>query len=207
MNILVEKEAEDFLEKEGFLVVKRALVKTEKELLKNAGKIGYPIVLKVYSKKILHKSEVKGVKTDIRNDKEAINAFKEIMRIKDSEGCLIQEFISGDSFLVGLKKDPNFNHVIVFGLGGIYTEVIKDVSLRVCPVDLKEIRAMMRETKSFKILSGARGKKRNIGAVEKLLHSMSKLSQKHHNIKELDINPLIVNENSAIIADARIILE
>lgn len=206
MEVLVEKEAEDFLEKEGFKVAERKATKTEKEMLKAAKKIGFPLVLKVYSKKIIHKSDVGGVKTDIRNEEEARIAYKEIMSIKDSEGCLVQKFIPGDWFLVGIKKDPTFNHVLVFGTGGIYTEIVKDVSLRICPVSLKEIRGMMKETKAYKILEGVRGKKLNVKAVEEVLKKTSDLTKKHPNIKELDINPLVVNEKEAVAVDVRIVL-
>lgn len=206
MEVLVEKEAEDFLEKEGFKVAERKATKTEKEMLKAAKKIGFPLVLKVYSKKIIHKSDVGGVKTDIRNEEEARIAYKEIMSIKDSEGCLVQKFIPGDWFLVGIKKDPTFNHVLVFGTGGIYTEIVKDISLRICPVSLKEIRRMMKETKAYKILEGVRGKKLNAKAVEEVLKKTSDLTKKYPNIKELDINPLVVNEKEAVAVDVRIVL-
>jgi len=207
MKVMVEKEAEDFLEKEGFPIAKRRIAKTEDEMIIAAKEIGYPLVLKVNSEKILHKSDVGGVKVDIRNEEEAKLAFKEIINIKDSEGCLIQKFIPGDWFLIGIKKDPTFNHVLAFGTGGIYTEVIKDVALRICPVDIKEIRKMMKETKGYKILEGARGKKLNIEAVENLLKKTSDLAKKYPNITELDINPLVVNEKEAIVVDVRIVLD
>ena len=207
MKILVEKEAEDFLEKEGFPVAKRKLANTEEEMLKASQEIGYPLVFKVHSQKILHKSDVGGVKVDIRNKEEAKAAYKEVINIKNSEGCLIQKFVPGDWFLIGLKKDPTFNHVLAFGTGGIYTEVIKDVALRICPVSKDEIRKMMQETKGYKILEGVRGKKLNIKSVEKLLKKMSDLSKKHPSIQELDINPLVVNEKEAIVVDVRIVFE
>lgn len=207
MKVLAEKEAEDLLEKEGFPVAKREVVYTEKELLKSAKKIGYPLVLKVHSKTIIHKSDVGGVKLDVRNEKEAKKAYKSIIKIKGAKGCLIQRFIPGDWFLIGLKKDDTFKHVLAFGMGGIYTEIIKDVVLRICPVSLKEIRNMMKETKSYKILKGARGKELDIKKVEKLLQKTSNLAKKYPNIKELDINPLIVNEKEAVAVDVRIIMD
>ena len=207
MKVLVEKEAEDFLEKEGFPVAKRKIAQTEEETLKAAREIGYPLVFKVYSKKIIHKSDVGGVKVDIRNEEEARTAYMEIMRIKDAEGCLVQKFIPGDWFLIGLKKDPTFKHVLAFGTGGIYTEVIKDVALRICPVNLDEIRKMMKEIKGYKILEGVRGKKLNIKAVEEILKKTSDLTKKYPSIRELDINPLVVNQKEAIVVDVRIVLD
>ncbi|MBM3200179.1 acetyl-CoA synthetase [Candidatus Woesearchaeota archaeon] len=207
MKVLVEKEAEDFLEKEGFPVVPRKLVKNESEMLKATKEVGYPLVFKVVSKNILHKSEVGGVKADIRSEEEAKAALKEILAIKGAEGCLVQEFIPGDWFLVGLKKDATFNHVLAFGTGGVYTEILKDISLRVCPVTPEDVKSMIKETKSYKILEGARGKKRNVKAVEDLLMKISGLVDKHPEIQELDINPLVVNEKAAVIVDARIIFD
>jgi len=207
MRVLVEQEAEDFLEKEGFPVAKRKIVKTEEEMLKASKEIGYPLVLKVVSKKILHKSDVGGVKIDLRSENEARAAFKEIMNIKDVEACLVQKFIKGDWFLVGLKKDTTFNHVIAFGTGGIYTEVIKDVALRICPVSIEEIKKMMKETKSYKILDGIRGKRLNIESVENVLLKTSDLTKKYPNIQELDINPLVVNEKESVIVDVRIVFD
>lgn len=207
MEVLVEKEAEEFLEKEGFPVAARKVTKTEEETLKAAKELGYPLVLKVHSEKILHKSDVGGVKVDIRNEEETKIAYNEIMSIKDAEGCLIQKFIPGDWFLIGIKKDPTFKHVLAFGTGGIYTEVIKDVALRVCPVSPNEIRKMMKETKGYKILEGVRGKRLNIEAVEEILQKTSELAKKHPNITELDINPLVVNEKEAVVVDVRIVLD
>ncbi len=207
MKVLVEKEAEDFLEKEGFPVAKRKVVKTEEEMLKAAKEIGYPLVLKVVSQKIIHKSDVGGVKTDLRNEEETKAAFKEIMSIKDAEACLVQKFIIGDWFLIGIKKDATFNHVLAFGTGGIYTEVIKDVALRICPVSIEEVRKMMKETKSYKILEGIRGKRLNIESVENLLLKTSDLTKKYPNIQELDINPLVVNEKESVVVDVRIVLD
>lgn len=207
MKILVEKEAEDFLEKEGFPIAKRKLVKTEEEMLKAAKEIGYPLVLKVVSEKIIHKSDVGGVKTDLRSESEARTAFNEIMNIKNAEACLVQRFVIGDWFLIGLKKDPTFNHVIAFGTGGIYTEVVKDVALRICPINTEEIRKMMKETKSYKVLEGVRGKRLNIESVESLLLKTSDLTRKYPNIQELDINPLVVNEKESVVVDVRIVFD
>lgn len=176
-------------------------------MLEAAKILGYPLVLKVVSEKIIHKSDVGGVKVDIRSEEEAKKAYNEIMNIKYAEGCLVQKFVPGDWFLVGLKKDPTFNHVLAFGTGGIYTEVIKDVALRICPASIDEIRKMMKETKSYKILEGIRGKKLNIKAVENILLKTSELTKKYPNIQELDINPLVVNEKEAVVVDVRIVLD
>ena len=208
MRDYVEREAEDFLEKEGFPIIPRIFVKTLPQALKAANKLIYPIVLKVVGKTILHKSDVGGVKIDIRNEKELKKEFMIIAKIKGREGALVQKFIEGQEVLLGLKKDPVFGHAIAVGAGGIYTEILKDVALRICPIDKQEAENMLEELKSYPLLRGARGgKKVNISALTNVVVQLSKLPKKYPQIKELDINPLIVNEKSAIIADARVIFE
>lgn len=208
MKILIENEAEDFLEKEKFPVAIRKVVKNEKEITNIIKKIGFPLSMKIISHKILHKSDVGGVKYPLNSEEEAINAFNELRKLEGFEGVLAQKFVSGKSVIVGLKKTNEFGHVLVFGLGGIFVEVMKDVSYRICPVSIKDIKEMMGEIKGYKLLKGMRGEKAvNLDAIEKVLLEASKLAEKYKNIKELDINPLIVNEKDAVIVDARIVLE
>jgi acyl-CoA synthetase (NDP forming) len=206
MNILAEKEAEDFLEKNGFPVARRVIVKDLNQAIKAVEKIRYPVVLKIVSKKILHKSDVGGVKLGIKNEEELKKAFEEIKKIKYFEGAIVQEYLDGKYIICGLKKDETFGHVLVFGLGGIFTEVIKDVSFRVCPINKKEAEEMMKEIKGYQILKGIRGERAaNISSISDVLIKLSNLAQKHKNIQELDINPLIVNEKFSKVIDARIV--
>lgn len=205
MQVLLGKEAGDFLSRNRFNVVQRLVAKNEKEVISKSRKLGFPVVLKVLSPRIVHKTEKGAVKTDIRNEKELKKAFRELKKFNSD--FLIQKFIQGDWFLVGLKKDPSFGHVLGFGLGGIYTEVLKDVSFRVCPLSMKDIDSMLKETKAFQILSGARGKKYNLKAVKEILLKTSRFAKKYPNIMELDINPLVVNSKHAVIVDARVVLE
>ena len=164
--------------------------------------------MKIIGKKILHKTDVGGVKLDIRNLDEAKRSFKVLKKIRGFEGVLVQKFIPGKYVLVGLKKTKEFGHVIVFGLGGVFTEVISDVSFRVCPIKEKDAEEMINEIKGKQILYGIRGGKRvNIKAIKQILLKISKLSSKYPKIKELDINPAIVSEKDATIVDARIIFE
>ena len=208
MKILNEYSSENFLEKNNFPVAKRYLAKTQSQAIKYSKKIGFPITLKILGKNILHKSDVGGVFTNLQSEKEIKNAFQKIKKIKGFQYCLVQKYIEGKYILIGLKKDPSFNYVLVTGLGGIYTEIIKDVSFRICPVNKKQALEMLKELKSYKLLTGARGQKQvNINKIIKTITKVSKLSQKYPKIKELDINPLVVNEKDAIIVDARIILD
>lgn len=204
MKVLNEKEAEDFLEKNGLKVAKRKLTANLKEAV-SFSKNNYPVVLKVNSSKILHKTDAGGVITDIRNEKDLTEAYKKMSKIPN-EGILIQKFIPGNWVLVGIKKDPSFNHVLVFGSGGIYTEILKDVSLRILPSSDKDIKDMVKETKAYSLLT-SRNQKTNIKSIEDSLIKIAKLTKKYPNIKELDINPLVVNEKESVIVDARIVLD
>jgi acyl-CoA synthetase (NDP forming) len=206
MKVLGEIEAENFLEKEGFPVTKRSLVENEKELIKVLDRIKFPVTMKVSSKKILHKTDVGGVEINIKNKVDAFETYKRLYKI--SKKVLIEEFIEGHKVIVGLKKDPVFDHVLVFGLGGIFVEVIKDISFRICPVTVNDCDKMIKEIKGYRLLQGLRGKPSiNFKRLINVLLLTSRLSQKYKNIKELDINPLIVNEKEAIIVDARIVFE
>ena len=206
MEVLAEKEAEEFLERRGFPIAKRIFASSYEECVKAAKKMGFPLVLKIVSKKILHKSDVHGVKLDIKNKEELKKAFDELKKIKDFEGAMVQEYLDGKFIITGLKKDPTFGHVIAFGIGGIFTEIIKDVAFRVCPITKKDAIEMIKEIKGYKILEGTRGEKPiNFYALLRVLLALSELSKRYQNIEELDINPLIVNGKNAKIVDARIV--
>jgi len=208
MRILYDKEAEDFLEKNGFPITKRRFVVNEKELIKSARELRYPLAIKIVSKKILHKSDVGGVIIDIRNDRELVDAFRKIKKIKHCEGALVQKYKKGYFLICGIKKDETFGHAVMIGSGDIYAEILKDVSFRVCPVNKEDIDEMIKEVKIYEILKGARGKKSvNFKKIKSVLLRLSNLAKKYNNIKELDINPLIVDENDAVIVDARIVFD
>ncbi len=206
MQVLIERDAENFLEREGFPVAKRFIAKNVKEALEFANKLKYPLTMKVISEKILHKSDVGGVKLDIRNEEEVKKSFQDLSKLKGFEGVLIQKFREGRFILIGLKEDLTFGHAIAFGTGGIYTEVLKDVSFRVCPIEDEDAESMIKETKAYELLKGARGSKpADLNAIKKLLIKFSKLPSKYPKIKELDVNPLLVTDSSEEIIDARII--
>lgn len=206
MRVLVEKEAEDLLEKEGFPVAKRFTAKTIKEALAFAKRLSYPVTLKVISPSILHKSDVGGVKLDLRNEDEVKKAFSELQKLKGFQAALVQRFREGRFVLIGLKEDETFGHAIAFGSGGIYTEVLKDVTFRICPIEEKDAEEMIKETKVYEILKGARGLPSiNFSKLKKLLIKFSRLPLKYPKIKELDVNPLLVTDKIEEIIDARII--
>ncbi len=196
---MLEAEAEDFLEKNGFNVAKRAVIKTKDELLKVAKKLGFPLVLK--NAELLHKTERNAVKLNV-HESNLLEAYQELKARK----VLVHKQIDGNYFLIGIKKDPTFGHVIVFGLGGIYTELFKDITIRVYPIGKKQAKDMLEDIKFRKIYE-FRNKKINKQALVEALLKTSNLIKKYPNIRELDINPMIANEKEAVIADARIVFE
>ena len=199
MLILKEHQAELFLKKEGFPVVESYLIKDKNSLIRHSKKISFPLVLK--NPEILHKTEKNAVITDVNKE----NLIKSYQNLK-SKKVLMQKQLKGHELLIGIKKDNVFGHVIAFGIGGIFTEVLKEVSFRVLPVNKKEIISLIKENKAYNLLN-SRGKNISTKNIEGIILKLSKLIEKHPNIQELDINPLIVNEKEAKIVDARIILD
>ncbi len=195
--ILKEKEAEDFLEHHHFPVVKRLIVRNHAELEASADKIGFPLVLKNPS--FLHKTEKKGVYLNVTKE----NLGKTYSLIK-AKHILIQKQLYGVELLLGIKKDDVFGHALVCGLGGTLTELINDISFRICPLKENDIHSMLHELKVYPILNGFRNKKYKQKKVISIIKKLSMLPQQHPEIQELDINPLIVDEKNATIVDARI---
>ncbi len=205
MKVLTEYSAEEFLESNGFPVVERRVFSNSHEAYDYAKKLSFPVVLKIASNKLLHKSDVNAVRLNVYSE-DFFKIFDELRDMKiEKEGVLVQKFVHGKYVLIGLKKDETFGHVIAVGLGGIFAEVIKDVSFRVVPIDKKEVFEMLKELKGFGILSGYRGEKVNIDLIVKMILMVSRLAEKYPEILELDINPLVVNSKSARIVDARIV--
>jgi len=184
--------------------------KSPADAVRIAKKLGYPVALKLISKEILHKTDVGGVKLNIMNEKELAAAYSSISSAvpkSKSDGILIQKMAPpGVELLIGGKQDLQFGPVLAFGLGGIFVEIFKDVSLRVCPIDKNDAREMMREIKGYPILAGARRTKPvDEGALIDLLVGMSKLMMENK-IQELDLNPVMAYNKGYLAVDARIIV-
>ena len=201
-RVLSEKEAEEFLEKKGFKVVKRVSVKNKAELKKV--KINFPWVMKISSRHIMHKAKIGGTKLDINSLEEAEKAFSELSKIENFEEALVQEMLVGEELILGLKKTPEFGLALMFGKGGSNVEQEKDISFRIIPLNKKDAEEMIREIKFHRMLEE---KNVNLSLLIKTIMQMSNLAKKHENISELDINPLIANSKEAIVVDARIVLE
>ena len=183
---------------------------TQDEAVRGCREIGYPVVMKVVSPEILHKSDVGGVVLDIESDQAARSAFEMIRRAaegQDLRGVVIYPMIrDGQEVLLGLSRDPQFGPVVAFGLGGIYTEVWRDVSLRVAPIDRAEAQAMIREIKSFPLLEGVRGQKpRDLDALADVLVSFSQLPFRYPEIGEVDLNPVFLFSKGLVVGDVRVI--
>ncbi len=213
-NNLTELESREILEHYKIPLVKASLAKAVDDVAAISKKMGYPIVMKVVSPQVVHKSDVGGVVLNINNEDEAKTAFEKIMKsVKKKipkakiEGILIEKQISGgQEIIVGGKEDFTFGKVLMFGLGGVFTEVFNDVSIRVTPVSRNDCLSMIKETKGYKILSGYRGKNYDINSIVSVLLKTSKLLEDNKEIKELDINPVMVSESGAVAVDARIIV-
>lgn len=215
---LTDYQAREIFESYGIKGPERFLAKTVEEAISYAVKIGYPVVAKIVSPDILHKTESGGVRINILNDGEMEKAFNEIissvkkyMPSARIEGVEVQQMVKGiQEVIIGVKKDVQFGHLIMFGLGGIFVEVLKDVTFGIVPVDYQESIEMIKNIKSYKLLCGFRKlPEADIPSVARTIMTVSKLCQDFPEIKELDINPLIVKEknNGVVMVDARIILE
>ncbi len=207
MPLLGFQETKNLLLQYKIPICQTEIVKSEKEAATRAKKIGYPVVLKIFSPKILHRSAIGGVKVGIKNEPEFKKAYSTLSRIKGVEGILVQKMILGREVALGIKRDPQFGPVLMFGLGGIFVEVLKDVSFRVCPISEKEALEMIKGIKGYKILKGYRGEKPvNIKALAKIIVNLSKLFLKETKIKEIDLNPVIVDKKRALACDFKILV-
>jgi len=213
-----DSEARGILEAYGLRIPHSSIAKTPDEAIKIASKIGYPVVLKIASPDILHKTDVGGVKVDLSNAEEVRDAF-ELMVYRAQRyvpeariwGCLVQEMVpaGGIEVLVGMNRDPQFGPLVTFGLGGIYVETLKDVTFRVAPFSKEEAEDMLKEIRAHALLNGVRGRpEADKDAIVDTLLRIGQLVIDFPEIVELDINPLMVYERGqgAIAIDMRLIL-
>ena len=211
---LADPEVHDVLNAYGFPQPKSLFGRTSEEAVDAAKDIGYPVVMKIISPQIVHKSDIGGVRVNLKNKKDVENAFfditthvKNIMPTAHIYGVLIQEMVpKGKEIIMGITKDPQFGHMIMFGLGGIYVEVLKDISFRIVPLSQEDAHEMIRETRTFPLLRGVRGEaEADIEAIEKSLLVLSQMAVDFPQIIEADINPLLVQQRGqgVVAIDAR----
>jgi len=215
-NYLLEPEAKMVCMEYGIPVTLFKVAGTPEEAVKFAEGIGYPAVLKIVSPDIIHKFDVGGVVLNLKSPSEVKDAYEKILKnVKRHKpnakivGVLVQEMApQSTEVIVGATKDPQFGPALMFGLGGIFVEVLKDVTFRIAPINESDAREMITEVKAYPILRGYRGQPpADIDAIVNILLNTSKLVMDHQEIKELDLNPIMVYEKGAKTVDARIILE
>ena len=213
---LLEPEAKTVCAEYGIPVTKFTVAKTEDEAVKFADELGYPVVLKIVSPDIIHKFDVGGVVLNLKDSSEVREAYKKILNnVKKHKpkakikGILVQEMApESTEIIIGATKDPQFGPALMFGLGGIFVEILKDVTFRIAPINEQDAREMITEVKAYPILKGYRNQPpADIDTIIQILINTSRLVMDHQEIKELDLNPIIVYEKGAKTVDARIILE
>jgi acyl-CoA synthetase (NDP forming) len=215
-SILTEFESKRFLKQVGIPVVETRLAKNQKEAVSISQKIGFPVALKITSPDVVHKTDSGGVRLGLKNASEVKKACDDILKSVKKKypralihGISVQKMVPpGTEVIIGTSKDPQFGPVIMFGVGGIFVEVLKDVSFRVIPVKRKDAQEMIREIKGFPLLEGYRGKEpANIPALVEMILKISRFINENPQIREMELNPVFAYKDKALAVDARIILE
>lgn len=208
---LSEYESKQVLAEYQIPVTKEVLVNDAKALARAGQEIGYPVVLKGCSSDIIHKTEKGLIWVDIRNEEEASSAFEEIMGNMSGpeDAVLVQEMVKGQRELViGLTRDAQFGPCVMFGLGGIFTEILKDISFRVAPLEKRDALDMMRDIKGHKILDAVRGMEAaDLDILADILIKVGQIGLENEKVKEIDINPVIISGSKPVAVDALVVLE
>jgi succinyl-CoA synthetase beta subunit len=190
----------------GIPLVPELVSADKEELTAFAEKIGYPVVAKVVGP--VHKTDVGGVALNVRSKEHLALEFDRMMQIPDAKAIMVQQMISGTELFIGAKYEPRFGHVVLCGLGGIFVEVLKDVSSGLAPLSYNEAISMIHSLRGYKIIKGTRGQKGiNEQKYAEIIVRLSTLLRFATEIKEMDINPLIADESSVLAVDARILVE
>ena len=204
MKIYNEVRAEEFLSR-YFKIDPEKLTRNINECIEFVKKYKYPVVLKIISDQALHKSKINGVRI-INNEQELKSNYEDLLKISKKlklklDGILIQAFITGKEIIIGGKRDNTFGPIILFGSGGVFTEVLKDFSIRICPADEKDVNEMVKESKLYATLN-----EKDLKKITSALLKVNEIMLKHSEIVELDINPFILNEKDFVVVDARMIV-
>jgi acyl-CoA synthetase (NDP forming) len=215
-TLLTEIESKILLSEAGVPVIETRLATSKQESVVMSKKLGFPVVLKIVSSEIIHKSDAGGVKLGLKTSKQVESAYEEILSsVKQKypqaiiDGISVQKMARpGTEVIIGMTKDVQFGPVLMFGLGGILVEILKDVSFRIVPLEREDAREMICSIKGYPILEGYRGREPvDISILEELLLKVSRFVDDHPEIKELDLNPIFAYKDGAVAVDARVILE
>jgi len=215
-TLLTEIESKVILSEAGIPTLETKLATSKEEAIAISKKLGFPVALKIVSPDITHKSDVGGVKLGLKTPKQVDIAYDEVLLAVRQrypkaaiDGLSVQKMVRpGVEVIVGMTKDAQFGPVLMFGLGGILVEVLKDVSFRIVPLERRDAREMIREIKGYPLLEGYRGHEPvDISNLEELLLKLSGFVEIHPEIKEIDLNPIFAYRDGAVAVDARVILE
>jgi acyl-CoA synthetase (NDP forming) len=214
--VLTEVEAKEVLQQAGISVIETKLATSGGEAISISQKLGFPVALKVASPDIVHKSDAGGVRLGLRTAKEVGKAYDDILQVvrqnhpqASIHGVSVQKMARhGVEVIIGMSQDAQFGPVLLFGLGGILVEVLKDVSFRIVPLARRDAAEMVREIKGYPLLQGYRGQEAvDVSYLEELLLKVSNFAEQNPEVKELDLNPVFAYSDGAVVVDARIILE
>lgn len=215
-TMLTEIEAKQLLKSAGISVVDTRLATSKEQAVTIAKEIGLPVVMKIASADVVHKSDAGGVKLGLKTAAQVGKAYDDIMKsIKAAfpkakiEGVSVQTMARpGVEVIIGMSKDAQFGPVLMFGLGGVLVEILKDVAFRIVPLVKRDAKEMIREIKGFPLLQGYRGSEPvDVDNLESMLLKVSEFVDKTPAIKELDLNPIFAYKDGAVAVDARVILE
>ncbi len=215
-TVLTEVESKEVLKQAGINVIETKLATSREEAISLSQKLGFPVALKIASPDIVHKSDAGGVKLGLKTANQVGKAYDQILQaIRQKypqariQGVAVQRMARpGVEVIIGMSKDPQFGPVLMFGLGGILVEVLKDVSFRIVPLARRDAAEMIREIKGYPLLEGYRGQEAvDVSYLEELLLKVSDFAEQNPEVKELDLNPIFAYSDGAVAVDARVILE
>ena len=215
-TVLTELEAKELMTQAGISVVDTRLATSREEAVSISQQLGFPVVLKIASPDVTHKSDAGGVRLGLKTSQQVSKAYDDILatvRLKHAKavirGVSVQKMAPpGVEVIIGMSTDAQFGPVLMFGLGGIWVEILKDVSFRIVPLTRRDAREMIREIRGYPLLEGYRGQEPvNIAYLEEFLLEVSRFVEENPQIKELDINPVFAYSDGALAVDARVILE
>ncbi len=215
-TILSEDESKKLLRELQIKTTELYMAGSKEEAVAQSSRMGFPVVLKIASPDISHKSDAGGVKINLKDGEAVAQAYEDIIssckrQFPDAaiEGVAVQNMVKpGIEVIIGMTKDPQFGPVIMFGLGGVWVEVLKDVSFRIAPLTQSDAAKMIKEIKGYSLLQGYRGTPpADIAVLEDILMKISRYAVENPDIREIDLNPIFAYSDHAVAVDARVILE